>query len=555
MTTVPPSSLSYRSGLRTLVFLDTHIFLNRLRTIRRDPKRAAIWGVFILFIIVFLPLRFMAGSRAAPIGPGIFTLLATAATFVPGLGLLVVAVIVAGSRRPFGLFRSAADARFLCGSALPRRLVVLWLDFRLIRTAVLQLPLLAFWVIVFPASLGLTLDRALVIGLALALLGVFILGLNLPLFVLRRQQPALPLPLIAGVIAILGLASLGAAVNGAAHGLTAAPAYLRDPLFGLPPGAWVVGAIGGNLLSLVALAVTAATAATLTWIVADDVYPELWQASTRVIALRELMRRSGGLITPRLAREAMREAGVEQKRGRTTAASSGGLRVPGGNWTLLWKDWLAMRRGRGGFRLPLLGAIVAIALGWALGGGFGRPPRLVALAVAANLAYLGLLLNMFFALRLAVDLRNPLWWLSAASLRARLGTMALGRAMKQIVPIAAGLLAAAVASRSPLVFALGLPLIVALTWDLQAMGFATYSIIPVPADARGPGMLLRLVLLLVLLIPLAVTFGVAAALTQHIGIGLVTTAGVALLEGWLLLQLATLRLEGNGLAFAQAERR
>ncbi|MDQ6882796.1 MAG: hypothetical protein M3077_00970 [Candidatus Dormibacteraeota bacterium] len=550
--TVPPS---YGSGLRTLVFLDAHIFINRLRSLRRDPKRAVMWGIFILWIIAFLPLRLMGGSRTSPLGPGIFKLFATIATFIPGLVLLIIAVVVAGSRRPFALFRSAADARFLCGSALPRRLVILWLDFRVIRTTLLQLPFFAFWVIVFPASLGVTLSRILGIGLVLALFGALILGLNLPLFVLRRTEPSLPLPLIAWAIAILGLGSLAIASNQAAHGI-AIPSILADPLLGLPPGAWVVGAIRGDLLSLLAVAVTAAVALTLTAIVADDVYPELWQASTRVIALQGLMRRSGGLITPRQARDAMREAGVPQMpRRRATASSSRGTRVPGGNWTLLWKDWLAMRRMRGGLRWPLAGAIVAIALGWTIGGGFGRPPRAIAVGVAANVTYLWLIFNLMVALRLAVDLRNPLWWLSAASLRARLATMALGRGLRQIGPIAAGLLAATIASRSALVFALGLPLVTAMIWDLQAMGFATYSIIPTAADARGPGLLLRLLLLLLLLIPLAVTLAGAAVATHHVGVGLLATAAAALLEGWLLLLLATSRLEGNGLAFAQAESR
>jgi hypothetical protein len=555
MTTAPVSSLSFRSGLRTLVFLDAHIFLNRLRTIRRDPKRAVIWGIFILWLLLFLPFRFMAGSRTSPIGPGIFRVLATVATFVPGLVLLLVAAIVGGSRRPFALFRSAADARFLCGSALPRRLVVLWLDFRLIRATLLQVPLFAFWVIVFPASLGVTLGRVLEIGLSLGLLGAFILGLNLPLFVLRGQQPALPLPLIGWAVAILGLGSLSAATNQATHGPVAIPTFVTDVLLGLPPGAWVVGAVGGELLSLVALAITATVALTLTAIVADDVYPELWQASTRVIALQGLMRRSGGMVTPRQAREAMREAGVPVKQRQRATASSRGSRVPGGAWTLLWKDWLAMRRGRGGLRWPLLGAIVAIALGWAIGGGFGRPPRTVALVVAANVAYLWLIFNLMVALRLGVDLRNPLWWLSVASLRARLAMMALGRCLRQLGPIAAGLLAAAIASRSALVFALGFPLVAAAVWDLQAIGFATYSIIPTPADARGPGLLLRLLLLLVLIIPLAVTLGGAAAAAHSVAVGLLATAVAALLEGWLLLLLTTSRLEGNGLAFAQAERR
>lgn len=556
MTAAPGSSLSYRSGLRTLVFLDAHIFLNRIRTIRRDPKRAIVWGLFGLWVLIFLPLRVLSGSRSTQIGPGILNVLTTIATVVPGLVLLLVAVMVGASRRPFGLFRSAADARFLCGSALPRRLVVLWLDFRTIRATLIQLPLFAFWVVVFPASLGVTLGRVVEIGMSLGLLGAFIIGLNLPLFVLRRRLPAVPMSLIAWVIAILGLASLGMAINQAVQGPVAIPGLLTTVLFGLPPGAWLVGAIAGGVLPLSALAFAAIVALSLTAVVADDVYPELWQASTRAIALQGLMRRSGGLISPRQAREAMREAGVATKqRPRETAASSRGTRVPSGAWTLLWKDWLSMRRGRGGFRWPLVGAVVAVALGWTAGGGLGRPPRAIAIGVAANVTYLWLIFNLMLALRLAVDLRNPLWWLSAASLRARLAMMAFGRCLRQLGPIAAGLLAATIASRSPVFFALGLPLIAAAIWDLQAVGFATYAILPTAADARGPGTILRLLVMLVLVIPLLVTLVAAAVLTRSVIVGLMAMVVAALLEGWLLLLFTTARLEGNGLAFAQAERR
>ena len=175
--------------------------------------------------------------------------------------------------------------------------------------------------------------------------------------------------------------------------------------------------------------------------------------------------------------------------------------------------------------------------------------------MAANVTYLWLIFNVMLALRLAVDLRNPLWWLSAASLRARLAMMAFGRCLRQLGPVAAGLLAATIASRSPVFFALGLPLIAAAIWDLQAVGFATYAILPTAADTRGPGTILRLLVMLVLVIPLLVTLVAAAVLTRSVIVGLMAMVVAALLEGWLLLLFTTARLEGNGLAFAQAERR
>jgi len=46
-----------------------------------------------------------------------------------------------------------------------------------------------------------------------------------------------------------------------------------------------------------------------------------------------------------------------------------------------------------------------------------------------------------------------------------------------------------------------------------------------------------------------------AVLSEHVAIGLLTASATAILEGWGLLMFAASRLQGNGLAFAQAERR
>jgi hypothetical protein len=157
--------------------------------------------------------------------------------------------------------------------------------------------------------------------------------------------------------------------------------------------------------------------------------------------------------------------------------------------------------------------------------------------------------------RLGVDLRNPLWWLSSATLRARLYVLTLGRCLRQVIPLAVGLLAAAVAARSPTVFVLGLPAFAVMIWALQAMGIGVYTVIPSPSDLRGPGQLLRMLLLFGLLLPVLIVFTVAAAATRHLSISLVAAAVSLGLEGVGLLSFAAHRLQGNGLAFAQAERR
>jgi hypothetical protein len=94
-----------------------------------------------------------------------------------------------------------------------------------------------------------------------------------------------------------------------------------------------------------------------------------------------------------------------------------------------------------------------------------------------------------------------------------------------------------------------------MVWALQSMGIGIYTIIPNPTDLRGPGQLLRVFLLMVLLIPVLILFTIALAATRHLSIGVGLAALTLALEGAGLLEFASYRLAGNGLAFAQAERR
>jgi hypothetical protein len=210
---------------------------------------------------------------------------------------------------------------------------------------------------------------------------------------------------------------------------------------------------------------------------------------------------------------------------------------------------------RGGLRLPLIAFVLAVAVGWALGGGFGALPDLLRINLIAIPAYILVIANLAMSVRLGIDLRNPLWWLSSASLRERLLVLTLARSLRQVVPLAAGLLAASIAAQSAFIFILGLPIVASAVWALQAMGIGTYTVMPTPGDLRGPGQMLRMLLLFALLIPVMIVFGIATAIAQHMAIGLLAAALAASLEGWGLLMFAAARLRGNGLAFAQAERR
>lgn len=551
MTGSKSTALPAGTALRSLVYLDGHIFLNRLRTIRRDPKRLWSWVVFILLLLFLLPQRLVIRGQTGAYWSAVSSVLDTVLLFIPGAILLWLALAVLTSARAMALFRSAADARFLCGSALPPRIVILWLNFRMLRLVLLQLPAIAFWFVILASSLQGAIVGILDVWISFGLFMAFMLGLNLPLVKLRRQKPVL-LRATGIVLMGFGLASLAAATGQVEHRSIPGAAVLLS----LPPGSWMVGGFHGNALAIIGVAVCAAVAIALSVRMANDVYPEVWESSLRMITVRRLMRQRGGILSPRETRQAMREAGIAvPQRRRLSIASVRGRHVPSGAWTLLWKEWLATLRVRGGLRWPLIALVVALVFGWSAGGGFGSLPKGAGLALVSFPIYLVLIINVFMAFRLGIDLRNPLWWLSSASLRARLLVLTLARSLRQIVPIAAGLTAAAIAARSATIVLVGLPAFAAAVWALQAIGMGTYTIIPSPADIRGPGQMLRMFLAFFLIIPLTIVFAVGMVGFRSIPWAVLLTAAGALLEGWALLAFAAFRLQGNGLAFAQAERR
>jgi hypothetical protein len=558
------------SALRTLFYLDAHILLNRIRTAARNPLRLVFWLVFLLVILSSIQARTMMNDAirsrpvpppGAPQFPMFFdptSWLHIAATFIPGVVLVMFGIFTIGScRQPLPAFRSAADARFLCGSALPARLVVLWLVVRVILSLGWRLPLmLFFFVFILPSSLGVSVSSGARAFVALLLLTTTV-ALNLPIFISRQRRIG-PNPATAGWLLVLtGLSSLVVVFLALSPLPSSLASALQPVAVSLPPGSWLVGAFEGNGVALLALAALAAGSLTMTWLVAGDVYPELWTTSARMIVLRRAIRRRGPFMTRSDRRQLLSEAGVaEASRHRrpTAAASSRGRWVPSGAWTILWKEWLATRRVAGGMRLPAIALVVAVVVGAAIGALSRSGPEVVGFLIGP-LSYAVVFGSLFTAYRMSGDLRKPIWWLSASSLRARLAVMLVARSLRTAIPIAAGLLTASVVSGNIAFLLVGAPIAVATIWAINAMALATYAIIPGSTDMRGPGGCLRVIALFVMLIPIAIAAAVGGIATQS-GVGsLVATVLTALAEGWVLVLFAASQLDGNGLAFARGERR
>jgi hypothetical protein len=364
-----------------------------------------------------------------------------------------------------------------------------------------------------------------------------IFGARVVLFAVQTKLPGASVGWVGLAVAALGLAALAA---------TAAGVGAAGVLDGLPPGSWLRQSFQGHLAS-VGLLVTLAVALAVGGIAAaHDCLPELWHASTRGFDLRRQMRMGGlsGMLAAR-ARRARRDRPV-------TAASRPGVWAPPGAWALAWKEWLTLLRARGGMQLQtvlLLGAVVAGIVAGVLT--VGRPP-LVGLILAYALFLFSVLTNLL-AVRLAIDLRSPMWWLAADPMWRRLAILSLARAARLGVPLAlfGAVLAALASEQSWLAIGFGL-VALTLAWMISALGLAAYTVLPAASDLRVAQML-RVFALYAALVPVGVA-AVPGAVAGSLPLVLAGVAAALGAETIGFLAFAAHRLQGNGLAFAREER-
>ncbi|HEY4024988.1 MAG TPA: putative ABC exporter domain-containing protein [Candidatus Dormibacteraeota bacterium] len=521
-----------------LLWLDWRLLRNRARAIARNPRRLVPW---LLFLVLLAPnavnrLAIASATRRSG-GTSLAMIVAPAGPYVPGAALVLLgAVLWQAGGRPPAAFQSPADGRFLVGAGMSPRLVLAWLALRSVRRLLLAgVFYLALLGLSIPGN-GLSNAHLLVATAGMTSYLWLLFGARIALFAVRTRAPNAALEWVGMAFAAAGLLTVGAVLTGVGA---------AGPLSALPPGSWLRGAFEGNLPAvglLIGLAIGLAVAGVAG---AGDCLPELWMASSRGFELRRHMRGGlGGLIAAR----------THRNRGdrRATAASRPGVWAPPGAWALAWKEWLTLLRVRGGLQLHaalLVGAVIAGTVAGVLT--VGRP-EVVGLILAYALFLFSVMTNLL-ALRLAADLRSPMWWLSADPLWRRLAVLTLSRAARLGVPLALfGAVLAAMASGQlwlPFCFAL---VAMTLAWMISALGLASYSVLPASSDLRVAQML-RIFSLYAALLPvgLAIVPGtLARSLPLVVGGGMVALAA----ETLGLIAFATHRLRGNGLAFAREER-
>ncbi|HZT13230.1 MAG TPA: putative ABC exporter domain-containing protein [Candidatus Baltobacteraceae bacterium] len=520
-------------GLSALAYLEWRQIVNRCMSVVRRPGRA------LLYLFVFAYFTFIAVFRARNHGalPGASVAEPYASAIFFAYVTLLGVMAYGAASGVAGTFSSSAEALFLTRSHIPERLVVMWLQLRRCASAILRMTFtLVIYTVMFAASgLVLGVSLAVVAGSALAA------AIAIPMLKLRAVAGMRSAQSFAGALAAAGLLPLlvllstliGPEMRHAAHGIEQ-----------LGAGRAVNAVFGGNPAAVWSFFGAAALLIGGSFAVGTGLGPELYAASIRASQFRERAKRGGGAVF------AMEHAY------RRSGGSSQGREPLRGSWTIVWKEWLALRRSGSIQRLFVLGAGACVVCGTIFGrmAAASKDPLLE----TALFAYMATNLIVMFvamgsAIGLAADLRKPLWWIGPDPLWMRLLAWMCGTSWRVALALCAGVAAWAIAMRAPGLILAGFPVAAAAVLQLRAVGLVLYALFPSSVDQRGPLALVRALLTYLLALPPAL-LAVAGALLLHsaaAGAALAIAASIA--ETALLLAVASARISGSGVAFAQAE--
>lgn len=547
-----------------LAYLDYRALVNGVRAIVRDPKRLVAWAFYAILVGNAWLQRSMQrrlGASGWPNHNWLSSVAPVALALLPAalLALIGYGVLSAGlRRRPKIGFSTPADGRFLVGSKLSPRVVTGWLQLRTFGALALRWPLLVLILFGLPGIAQI--PAASVFAGAFAILAALLLNwqmANAAALVARRT----PIPLIVAGAAMLTIAL--AALAGPVLAAIREPGRMVEALSthgaSFVPGSWLVSALEGNIWGTIALLGFATIAGVVATIESGDCYPEIWQTSARIFVLRRIARRGAfwQSIGDSAVQRQLDAADLKTPPpSRSHVAASSRDSALAGPWTLLWKDWIAFLRAPvgswgPGLRVVLI-VVVAAGIGILVGfGGSGAGGRaaLIGFCIAGLIWYV-----QFLALTSAgivVDLRMPIWSLSVARLPMRLLAWTVASSWRPAVGCTLALVALGLAGGIPAIALAALPAAALVTWATRVVGLAAFTILPNQSDVRGPGAMLRVLMIYLLMAP-AVIAGVVAQLVGGLPAAIVCAIVVLLAECVCLLLFAAMRLEGNAMAYAAA---
>jgi Putative ABC exporter len=499
-------------SLAALWYLDFHRARNAARAIVRSPGRLLLWA----FVGLWFMLQMFARTHTQRSIFFFHDLADPYATAFAGLVLVLFGLTlgVPTERGRIMAFGDPVDALFLARSAIDERLVLSWLQLR-------QLLLNSWRIAIGAVFVALYFSRNNPIGAMAALAGIFALLelLMLPTILTGRRTNLLKY--FWYLVALVGI------------GIFAGAFLLPGPVERLDLGRALIALWQGNGIALATLYACIVVVLVGSVAGAHDVYPEFY-ASARWLDTARARGRRGEFFGA-----------------RTSAKSSrSGTTLLRGPWVEIWKQ-LAFLRRRNGTIAVSVGAVIAVVLG--VVGGLGQ-------LHSAEFGFVGvftvlpiiLIFQTMGSVSLAQDISKPLWWMGGGSTFARLAVWTFASALPAIafVALAAGTM---FAIASPVTIPAYVFALTSLVVVSRAVGVLGYALTPSLVDQRGPGTVVRLLLLYAAAIPPALAGILAGALSRSLPIGITCAALVFLAEGAACIALAAARLNGRGLEAALAE--
>lgn len=522
------------SDFSALAYLELRQAFNQVRQTMRQPARLVMYALAVAYFVFLGGARFLTTGRhhrmaevPEPYASAIFF----------GALLVFSLALMSAAGGKVGAFTSLADARFLIGSRLRERNVIVWLQLRTSWRLIARLLFLVIFYTILYSSAGSFL------GMALSMMGfiAFAASCAIPTMRLQRRFGArigYALPIAIGSLGLAGLVALGVALLWPLH------SQAGTAVVHLGFGRLVHAMLAGAWLPITVLfLLTLIMGATAYW-GAEDLYPELFRGSSRMIDLIRMRRRNPF----GLRREHAPQTLVSER-----VAASGGMR---GAWSLLWKDWVEFKRSRGGRTAFIAGAFASLLAGAVCGVIAHRSHDALAVSIGLGASVgnvLVILVAMYSSTALAADIGKPLWWLNVEPLRTRLYVQAASISWRLALCIGLGLLAWAFIIPSALFALAAIPAAACAVAFLRAIGLALYSVFPSAIDQRGPVAMLRVVALYVLLAPPLAAGTLIGVFLHSAALGTSVGIAFAFVEALLLVEFATHRIARSGIAFAQAE--
>jgi hypothetical protein len=519
-----------------LCYLESRQVANRIRETLRQPARAVMYVVVIAYFAVVSVARghghhpFAVNHLPEPYASTLFY------AYVTLLGVMMYGA----ASGIVGAFSSASDARFLSGSPLSERLVVLWLQLRRCGSSVARMLFtVLLYALMFSASGTIT-------GIGFAVIGATILatGTAIPMLKLRRIAGARTAQSLAGVIAALGILPMVILLSSLEPRAFTLPWATYIERFG--SGYALDALLGGNPLALGALYAAAALVVVLSYALGTGLYPELYASSMRVLAFREKQTR----VNAGFALE-------HQYEQRATHATHRFFDLFRGPWTVLWKEWIAFMRSPSMQRVFIFGVIASAAIGAFFGYAFSGSHGSVAenAGFASSFAMMGMIfISMGSAIALSSDISKPLWWMGRDSLTIRLLAWCIATSWRLAVCLCTGIAAWAIVTREAFIAEAGIPLTLVAVLHLRVVGLALYSLFPSNIDQRGPLAFVRALLTFLLAAPPGIAALTLLLLEPAQPLLAIAAAVVcSLIETLLLIAFAARRIAGQGVAFARAE--